>query len=767
MVVLAATGFAVTGALALLAPRLTSWYRPPLVPLAAALAIAGAWTGPAATGIDVVDALWRGGLCGAAVLLAAGASRPVLVAAAALALAGGATSAAGWPAAVGLGLMAGSVVARVDLPVVKAAAGGLVAVAAFHFSWPTAERATAILAVAISGLIAASGLAQLPGRSRRRLVRAGVAAAGLTGAFASLGLLAAAQARPAVHAGISKATTALRTASGGDGPGAGRQLATAADSFADARRQLDIWWARPALVVPVVARQSAALRAMAASGSDLGRAGARAVGAADTHDLELAGGAVPIGRVAALRGPAREAFSALALAEARLQRVRSPWLLPAVASRLTQLSERVARARGSARVAMVATEVAPGLLGADGPRRYFLAVQTPAESRASGGLIGNFGEIGADKGRLTLDRVGRTADLNTGGDPKARRLVAPPDYTARYARFDIELHWQNITMSPDFPTVARTIARMYPQSGGRPVDGVIAIDPLGLAALLKVLGPIQVAEWPVPLTDANAAEVLLFEQYVRLDKEARVDFLGKVTQAVWQRLTTKTVNVVELARAVGPMVAEKHLQLASTHANEERGFLQLGVAGEMAPVRGDFLGVVTQNAGGSKIDWFLRRSVKYQARFEPSSGEVRSTARIDLRNLAPAGGLPDYVIGSETKPPLPLGTNKVYLSVYTPWLLSGARVDGRPLLLEPEIERDRHVYSTYLTIPAGGSSTVELDLEGRMDPADGYRLDLHRQAFLAPDAVEVSVVKGGSTGLTSRLQLTSDRTVPSRVGQLG
>lgn len=290
-------------------------------------------------------------------------------------------------------------------------------------------------------------------------------------------------------------------------------------------------------------------------------------------------------------------------------------------------------------------------------------------------------------------------DLNTGGNPKARRLAAPPDYTARYARFDPELSWQNITMSPDFPSVAQAIASLYPQSGGRPVDGVIAVDPIGLAALLKVVGPVQVKEWPVPITADNAAQVLLFDQYVRLQGDARVDFLARVTDAVWQRLTTSTPGVAELAQALSPVIAEKHIQVASTNPGEEGALERLGVAGAMAPVQGDFLGVVTQNASASKIDWFLRRAVDYRARFDPASGEVRSTVRISLQNMAPSSGLPDYVIGSDTRPPIPKGANKLYLSVYSPLALTGARVDGRPAGLESERERDRHVYSTYVVIP--------------------------------------------------------------------
>ena len=40
---------------------------------------------------------------------------------------------------------------------------------------------------------------------------------------------------------------------------------------------------------------------------------------------------------------------------------------------------------------------------------------TPAETRELGGFVGNFAEVTADKGKLTLTRSGRSLELS---DPK-------------------------------------------------------------------------------------------------------------------------------------------------------------------------------------------------------------------------------------------------------------------------------------------------------------------------------------------------------------
>jgi len=107
-------------------------------------------------------------------------------------------------------------------------------------------------------------------------------------------------------------------------------------------------------------------------------------------------------------------------------------------------------------------------LGSNAPRSYFLAVQTEAESRASGGIIGNYGIITADDGKLRLTRFGQASPLQTSGDVARRKLIAPADYIARYGQFEPQYRWANVPMSPDFPTVAKVIEGLYPQEGAFP-----------------------------------------------------------------------------------------------------------------------------------------------------------------------------------------------------------------------------------------------------------------------------------------------------------
>jgi hypothetical protein len=444
-------------------------------------------------------------------------------------------------------------------------------------------------------------------------------------------------------------------------------------------------------------------------------------------------------------------------------------VVPPLRGRLDRALDQLARADTAAdRVGRVLRQL-PDLLGGQGLRRYYLVVQTAAELRASGGFLGNFAEITADQGQLTLVRVGGVQELNDGSDPRSRRLVAPADYVSRYGRFAPERFWQNVNVSPDFPTNAKVIADLYPQSGGKPVDGVLAVDPTGLAHMLRLTGPVTVPEWPEPVTADNAESLLLHQHYVAFATRgaARVDFLGSVATQVWNRLTTGPLpGAYEIVNTLAPAARGKHLMITAVRAEEERLLEDVGVAGKMVPVRSDFVAVVTQAAGANKIDYFLRRKLDYQVSLDHRSGRLRAQLTVVLQNLAPRTGLPAVVIGGEARPPVPVGDNKLYLSVYSPWALEDAWIDDRPAPFESDTELGRRVYSSFVVVPSQGTLTVRLELSGRLRVGDDYRLDVHRQPAVAPDEVSTSLtlVPEGRVaplrpGFADAFALTEDRFV--------
>jgi hypothetical protein len=732
------------------------------------MAAAAIATGGAPTGWGLLDVVLLAALGAGAVLAGLRCSPWVTLLAAIAAAVFGIGS-----AALPLGLAAsGLVFASLYLqaePVLNALATGLVAQAALRLARPGGRGLTALVAALILIPVAVSAIAALRRDDRRRILRVALVAGAFAVVGAVGGAVAAWSAVGPLRKGLSTATSSVAGGPGSSLGGTAAQLADAGRQFSKARHALEAWWARPARAVPVVAQQWRVLRAAALTGDQLSAAGQRALSAPPLADISISQGQIPLDQLAAIGPPVADVAGRMTAARSRLDSARSAWLVPPLREKLGTELQRVRDAERTTQTVNRAMPLLPALLGRDGARHYFLALQTPNESRAGGGFLGNYGEITADRGRLDLTRFGRQDDLNFAPGRTSRRLVAPDEFVARYGRFSPQTTWSNVNLSPDFPTDAAVIAGLYPQSGGEPVDGVIAVDPAGLTALLSLVGPIHVASWPVDISAGNAMQVLLYDQYLTYQGfNERVDFLGDVAQEAWRRLTSGSLPPLpQVLSSLGPVVRTKHLFLASTRPDEQRLFEQMGASGKVAPVKGDFLGLVTQNASGNKIDYFLRRQVDYHVALSPGSGKLTADVKVTLHNDAPASGLPITLIGNQVPDQgLPDGNNRLYLSFYTPWKLVEGRLDGAPVQLEQATELGRRVYSAAIVVPSKGSATLELRLTGRLADATPYRLDVYRQPMVAPDDVHTALavgagwqVGGGGRKATSDRRLEADTTI--------
>ena len=546
--------------------------------------------------------------------------------------------------------------------------------------------------------------------------------------------------------GGTDAQQGLEALRAGHGSEASVLLGDSADSLGDAHDVLGAWWTAPARLVPLVAQQAEALSTLTGQGQAIAQSGATAASKADYQQLRYQKGQVDLDRMRALQGPLDAAAATLDHAQDQFAQVKSPWLVGPVSTALNQVSDEVDRTVPQAELAAQGAQVAPALLGGDGTRHYFIAFTTPAEERGLGGFMGNWAELTATDGKLTLSRSGRTSELAGGPNSaaaKARTITGPADYVARYGIFKPATYFQDVTMSPDLPSVADVIGQLYPQMGGDQIDGVFVVDPYGLAALLNFTGPIQIDGSPEALTADNAADLLVRRQYLEFpDKDARLDFLDQATKKTFESLTAGDIPGPEkLASVLAPAFLDRHLMFSAVRPDEQALFDRLGATGSFpaaSPDR-DFFALTSQNTGNNKIDVFLRREVSYDVAYDPSTGQEHATATIALHNDAPASGLPGYVIGDNKNPSTPDGTNEMYLSFYSPFDLSSSVIDGNAVPFNAQREFGYRVYSRYVSVPPGGTVTVVLDLAGRLTGGTDYRLGVAVQPMVTPDSLHVVV----------------------------
>jgi hypothetical protein len=201
----------------------------------------------------------------------------------------------------------------------------------------------------------------------------------------------------------------------------------------------------------------------------------------------------------------------------------------------------------------------------------------------------------------------------------------------------------------------------------------------------------------------------------------------------------------------------------SAHDSDQLALTKLGLTGSVDREGAtDVLSLVSENASGNKIDWYLRRDIQYRVRLDPETGVGKADLVATFRNTAPDSGLPDYVIGSPTN--LARGSNQSLL------LLLRAPPDSLEEIeigdnTEPVAVREREgrlrSYRSSMEIRATSgvtlraSSTVPGALIG--PPARRtYRLDVIPQALAHPDHCEVVIEVPSGWSARGRTRFSGD-----------
>ncbi|MFJ3235798.1 DUF4012 domain-containing protein [Streptomyces sp. NPDC086787] len=372
-----------------------------------------------------------------------------------------------------------------------------------------------------------------------------------------------------------------------------------------------------------------------------------------------------------------------------------------------RLSGRVARLSDSVSEAGAAARLLVPVLGASGSRSYFLAFQNNAEARGTGGLVGTFGILTADHGRITVHDFASDDSL-----PRTATPVADfgPAFDRRYGAAESTQGLANSNLSAHFPYAAQIWAGLWQRHTGQRLDGVIATDPVGLARLLEATGPARLPEGE-QLTAENAVaftESTLYASYSNIERKR---FLVQVAQSVATALLHQHHDPVALLDALRQNAGDGRLRMWSRDVSTQSQLRDRGLAGEVPERTGPFAYLVVNNSAGNKMDYYLRRSLTYE--LGPCAGDSRtSVVRIRLTNAAPKAGLPSLVALRSDDPEHshPPGSTSIWLSLYASSGagFTGGTLDGRRILLSSTDERGHPVLGTQMELLPGQTRQVDI-----------------------------------------------------------
>jgi hypothetical protein len=437
------------------------------------------------------------------------------------------------------------------------------------------------------------------------------------------------------------------------------------------------------------------------------------VGVAISPDRLMEAGRVDI---QLLRKEAPE-LSEISAAAARLYAdataVSDPKYLAIVRNARSELQEQTHEISKLLENTALAARLAPAMMGADGPRTYFMGFQTNAEARGTGGLLGAFGILRFDNGTATVDNLAANDVLQGAFAP----IDLGTEYAAQYGFTNPTTDPRNSNQSSHFPYAAQIWQSIWAQKTGMTVDGVIAIDPVALSYVLTAVGPVTVPSGEV-VTKDNVVELTESTAYSRFptDQRARQQYLQEIANAVVKRMTGQLQSPRTLLDALGKAVSERRIAVWSSSPADQKLLEETPLAHLIPDDPAPYAEVVVNNLGGDKLDYYLKRGIEYVA--DGCDGETReSTVTVRLTNTAPSNALPDYVTNSAGLHPeipiaVPTGTmlSSIRLLATRDARLVSAVANGQRVPVFTDTERGHPSFEVQVAIPPGQSGELSFHL---------------------------------------------------------
>ena len=505
--------------------------------------------------------------------------------------------------------------------------------------------------------------------------------------------------------------------------------------------------------VPVIGQTPRAVTTVANTADELADGAladlVAAGGALDPRTIRSSGNQIDLAAFEQAAPSLQQALVGLEAAQSTLSGLDLGMTPQRIDDAVLKLSNQLDATASSTESALKAAKLLPPMLGADGPRRYFLAIQSNNEARGTGGFLGAYGVINADNGKVTVEKLAPRSELDKYTFDKPP-VDFGPDYAALYG--DDPASWAGANLSPHYPYAAQLWLRMYADSIGDQLDGVITLDPVTMQYLLAVTGPAVMPDGRVISAD-NVVSFTENEIYRLIDDDAKRDqYLQQVGKTVLKKVLSGEGDPKALLDALTHAADERRLLIYSNVPDEQALLGPSPVGGEVPEGPGPFAGLAVINGAGNKLDYYLGQELDYQTLQCNADGSSLTRTTVVLTNGAPKhGNLPLYV---DQRLDLPLradglgvsggGDQFVFAQVYGAegGALARARLNGRPVDVAPGVERGRPVYRASVPIPAGQRARLTLDV---LEPPRPPGVSATPRTFVSP-LVKTITVRADESG---------------------
>lgn len=507
-----------------------------------------------------------------------------------------------------------------------------------------------------------------------------------------------------------------------------------ADARSAAERTDGAWWA--ALThMPAVGDDATGVQAMSRSLDTIADGGVQPLSdSVQDVDQVLAGGRIDVAAVRDLQQPVGQAHRAFASAAADVSGLDSSGYAGPLRSRFQRYASVVDDTAAALGSAEKATEVLPGMAGADGPRDYLLVFQNNAEIRATGGLPGSWARLHAEDGKISIVQQGTAAEF-----PERATPILPltkSELALHHEQLGTYFHDANFT--PDFPRAAELwTARWQEKYPATRLDGVLSLDPVAMSYLLEGTGPVQVGG--LTLTSDNAVDELLNRPYRELSPAAQDLLFAKAAKAIFEASTGHMQSPMRLVEGLDRAAREGRFLVAPRDPAEREALAGTRVEGALTADDGrtPHVDIALNDGTGSKMSYYLRywadlKPIKCEGGTQTLTGSMTLNQNISATDAAK---LPGSVTGSGTFGVNP-GKQIVVMPIYGPYggtidhiSVNGKRLDdiikivdyeGRPatIVFAQLSSRKDVVFNWTMTTGKGQTGNPELGMTPSIVPGN-------------------------------------------------
>lgn len=453
-------------------------------------------------------------------------------------------------------------------------------------------------------------------------------------------------------------------------------------------------------------------------------------GAAISPSKLLDGKRIELGILREQQSTLEELSGAAARVDASAQAIAKPAYLSFIGTARLQLQSQTSRLARLLTNSSIAAQLAPSMLGGDGPRTYLIGFQTNAEARGTGGLLGGFAVLRFENGTPVVDKLASNVDL---ADSSAR-IDLGPEYDEVYGFANPYTDFRNSNLSSHFPYAAQIWKSMWEEKSKTRIDGVIAVDPVALSYVLGALGPISLPDGEVVSQD-NVVDLTQSKAYIRfpvnsdstpteisLNQIARKKYLQDIAGEVVKKLTDGVQSARPLLDALGRAASERRIAVWSAVPADQELLEQTPLAFSIPEDAAPYAAVVINNLAGNKMDYYLRREIEYVA--DGCKGDRRnSTVTVRLENTVGDEQLPDLVAGqwgplggADIKMPKGTMVTSVRLIATNGATLRSVTLNGERTVASVNLERGHPSFEVQLAIPPRDSAELSFQLSEPTSP---------------------------------------------------